>query len=305
MTERIIESKESVWHHIREVTEKDLEALQTTFKFHHLDYDDIRTPTPISKMDPYKHYVFFVFHIPMVEKKTGRVHGEELYVFLDQKNLVTITRVNIPTVESLFERLEKSSKFRSLILGKSAIFALHKLLIEVFRESLSIVRALTHEVHRLEEAVEERHDKRITVDLGHVRRDVLFLRHVIDPQRAMIESFTHLKRDYVPEEMIVYFDDVHDILDTIWRAADNLKSIIDGLFDINEALLSHKTNQIITLLTFISASLMVPSLIAGFYGMNVSWLPYVGNPSIVASLFAVGFLAMIFIVLIVIKRSRM
>jgi magnesium transporter len=286
------------------VTESDLAALQKQFRFHHLDYEDIRTKSPISKMDAYKHYVFFVFHIPTIHQDTGYVFGNEMYAFLSKDSLVIATHRPIPAVTDFMERMGKSSKFRSMVLGKAPAFCLQKLLGEVFRDSLEIISNLTVEVRRLEEAIEIRHDKHLTVDLGHARRNILFLRHIIDPQRTILSSLAHFKRDFISEDLIVYFDDVHDVLDTIWLSADNLKLIIDGLFDVNEALLSHRTNQVLTFLTFISAVLMVPTLIAGFYGMNVSWLPLVEDVRFITALYAIGFFGMVAIVGAIIRRSR-
>lgn len=300
----IFEAKGVQLHLLRQVTETDIDVLQKKFKFHHLDYEDIRSQTPISKMDAYKHYVFLVFHIPTVHSDTGYVYGEELYVFLSKEALVVATQKPIAALDGFMTRLSKSTKFRSLVLGKGTAFCLHRILGDVFRESLSMVADLTFEVRRLEEAIEVRHDRRLTVDLGHVRRNVLFLRHVVDPQRSILASLSNLKRDFISDDLGVYFDDVHDILDTIWLSTDNLKLIIDGLFDVNEALLSHRTNQVVTLLTFLSAALMVPTLIAGFYGMNVPWLPYVQDARIVSMFYVVGFVGMAVVVLAIIRRSR-
>lgn len=304
MGTEIFEAKGVQLCHVSEVTETDLEALQAKFKFHHLDYEDIRSQTPISKMDAYKHYVFLVFHIPTVNEQTRYVYGEELYVFLSEEFLVTMTHKGIPALEDFVARMHKSVKFRSLILGKGTAFCLQRILGEVFHDSLEIVADLTLEVSRLEKAIEGRHDKRLTVDLGHARRNILFLRHVIDPQRSILASLAHLKRDFIPEDLTVYFDDVHDVLDTIWLSTDNLKLIIDGLFDVNEALLSHRTNEIVTLLTFISAALMVPTLIAGFYGMNVPWLPFATDARVISFFFGASFVGMVVTVVAITRRSR-
>jgi magnesium transporter len=76
------------------------------------------------------------------------------------------------------------------------------------------------------------------------------------------------------------------------------------LFDVNEALLSHKTNEVVTLLTIVSAALMVPTFIAGFYGMNVPWLPFANNAQIVSMLYIVSFLVMVALVIAVVRRPR-
>ena len=63
MTHKIVEAKDIVWIHINCVNEEALDYLKQNFKFHHLDYDDIRSATSLSKIDTYKHYLFFTFQI--------------------------------------------------------------------------------------------------------------------------------------------------------------------------------------------------------------------------------------------------
>lgn len=301
---QVLKSKRVKWHHVDTVTEKDLKVLQDFFRFHHLDYEDIKNESPISKMDAYKHYIFFLFHIPILDASTGRIAGEAVYVFLSKDDLVTVTYKPLLELDAFFDRMSRNAKFRSVVIGKGTSFAMYKIISHLFHEALSVVGKLTQEVHRLEESIEKSHDKRLTVDLGHARRNVLFLRHLVDPQRNMLVSLRHTKRSFIPEEVSIYFDDLHDILDILWLSSDNLKLLLDGLFDVNEALISHKTNQIITLLTLLSASLMVPTLIAGFYGMNVSWLPYVDNPRVVSLFYIVGLSSMLLVVVGIVFRKK-
>ncbi len=304
MANNVIQSKSIKWVHVTNVEESDLAYLQENFRFHHLDYEDIRVETPISKMDTYKHYIFCVFHIPTVHQETGHVSGEELYMFVSQDSVVTVSHVHLPAVETFFDRLDKSAKFRASIMGKGSMYLMYKILHEAFKESLKIASDLSQEVSRLERAIETEHNKSITVDLGHARRNVLYNRHIIDPQRAMLSSLSNTKRTFITSETVLYLDDLHDLLDTVWLTSDNLKLIVDGLFDVNEALLSHKTNEIITLLTIVSAAFMVPTFIAGFYGMNVSWLPFSEQPGIVGMFYLASFIIMIIVVYTVMKRPR-
>lgn len=292
------------WLHISKPDENDLESLQKNFRFHHLDYEDIRTRTPLSKIDTYKHYLFFIFHIPIFDNINKTVSKEELYVFLADNQVVTLSHVSHKGVDDLCERLERSSRFRSSTLSKGPAYLMYLILMAAFRESRGIITQMVQEVNRLEEAISHKHDKAITVDLGRARRNVLYLRHVIDPQRNIISSLLHIKRPFIPEEVFVYFDDLQDDLDTIGITSDNLKLLLDGLFDVNEALLSHRTNQVITILTVITASLMVPTLLVGFYGMNVPWLPFIHDPQTFSYIFALSFFIVFLVMLILVRRQR-
>lgn len=305
MSRKSIEFKGVSWLHINRVDDQDFDFLQNHFKFHLLDYDDIRSEIHLSKLDTYKHYLFFVFHIPTFHKETQNVEKEELYVFLADKQIVTVTHTSIKSVDELFDRFESHVRYKTNLFSKGSAFLLYQILMDAFRQSREIVATMTREVARLEEEISHRNAKAITVELGHARRNVLYVRHIVDPQRNIISSLLNVKRPFIPEDMYVYFDDLQDSLDTIWLTSDNLKLLLDGLFDVNEALLSHRTNEVITILTVISASFMVPTFIAGFYGMNVPWLPFAHNPVFVSLLYFTTFLFILGVVLFIVRRSRL
>ncbi len=304
MPRKSIQAKDLQWLHVSRVSEPDFALLQSQYKFHHLDYEDIRAEAHLSKVDTYKHYLFFVFQIPTFHAKTNRVGKEELYIFLAENTVVTVTHNTIKSLDDLFDRLDRNHRFRSSMMAKGSAYLMYQVLMEVFRQSRDIVTAMTQEVARLEDEISHRHSKTITVDLGHARRNVLYLRHVIDPQRNIISSLINIKRPFFSDDVFVYLDDLQDSLDTIWLTADNLKLLLDGLFDVNEALLSHRTNEVITALAIISASLMIPTLIAGFYGMNVPWLPFAHSALFVSVLYLISFIAILGIAMMIVRRSR-
>ena len=118
------------------------------------------------------------------------------------------------------------------------------------------MQELVREANNVELAVYDDRTKVTTKRLGIVRRNVLFMRHVIDPQRILLNQILNTRKSYFPKELTLYYEDVKDTLDSMWVITDNLKNIVDGLFDVNEAFLSHRTNEIIRLLTVISVLLM-------------------------------------------------
>jgi magnesium transporter len=304
MTSQTLGTKEMQWLHISKLEENDLALLQKDFRFHHLDYEDIRTRSSLSKIDTYKHYLFFIFHVPTFDPISKNVGKEELYVFLADKQIVTLSHCAHKSVEELYQRLERGNRFRATALAKGSAYLLYLILMEAFRESRQIASVMGQEVNRLENAINHRYEKAITVDLGRARRNVLYLRHVIDPQRNIIASLLHIKRPFIPEEVFVYYDDLQDNLDTIGITADNLKLLLDGLFDVNEALLSHRTNDVITMLTVVTATLTAPTLLVGFYGMNVPWLPFVNDPRTFFFLFSFSFLLVLLVMLFIVRRHH-
>ncbi len=289
MSVKSLAGKDVIWHHYPSLSEEDFNDLQVNFRFHQLDIEDIRGGEgTLSKIDFYKHYAFCVFHIP-TEDERGRVYGAPLFVFLSKDSLVTATRKPIPSVDQFFERVEQAPKFRAQALGKGPAFLMYRVLHRAFYDVLPLTSRLSQHTAELEDQIGEANNRRTTLSLGRLRRNVLYLRHIVDPERKMLSTLVSDRRALIEPDLHVYFDDLQDTLETIWLTAGNLKLIIDGLFDVNESILSHKTNDVITILTLVSATLMAPALVVGFYGMNVTWLPFAHHAWFVGLLLVLAF----------------
>lgn len=303
MPHKQINGKSLTWHHVSEYTEHDLEFLAKNFKFHPLDFDDIREMSDLPKLDIYKYYIFGIFAIPFYNATEGRVQKADVGIFISNNEVVTVTREKIDAIDRFFARTNKSTGLKREALGRSSGYLVYKFLDYAFRDAKSVLKILSRETQSLEDELSEHHKKQTTKRLGTLRRNLLFLRHVIDPQRIMIAQLVNAKKSFLPKELDVYFDDLKDTLDGMWVISDNLKNIVDGLFDVNEALLSHRTNEIIRVLTVISVVLMPPTLIASYYGMNVQNLPFAHDIQTVSIIILASLVAFWLFVWLIDKRK--
>ncbi|MFH1712481.1 MAG: magnesium transporter CorA family protein [Patescibacteria group bacterium] len=270
-----IKGKTFTWYHFPQLEESDFKILEKKFKFHPLDFDDLRVEAELQKIDVYNDYIFAVFNLPRFNLSAQRVVKQTLAFFVGKDFIVTATREPIDAVNRFFTRANRSSGLKKEALDRTPGYFIYKFLDYLSRDSNVILKELVRETQIVEDKMYDGHTQQTTKRLGILRRNVLFFRHIIDPQRILIEQFVRTRKSYIPTSLDPYFDDVKDNLDESWVVTDNLKNIIEGLFNLNEALLSHRTNQIIRILTVISVILMPPTLIASYYGMNIQNLPLV------------------------------
>jgi magnesium transporter len=85
-------------------------------------------------------------------------------------------------------------------------------------------------------------------------------------------------------------DDIVDKHERIWDNLENYKEVSEALEATNESVIGHRLNDLIKVLTMLSAVLLPLSLVTGFYGMNIDALPIAhhGGWSV---LFAIAFMA--------------
>lgn len=303
MAYQIIEGKDFTWWHFSQLEDADFDVLREKFLFHPLDFDDLREDSELTKLDSYKHYLFAVFNVPTFDAGQDKVEKQNLAIFIGKDYIVTVTKHSLESVNRFFARAQRSSGLRRDALGKNTGYFLYKLLDYVYRDVKIVLRQMVRETEVVEGEVYDQHSRVTTKRLGLLRRNVLFLRHMIEPHKVMIDQLRTTGKAYIPATLSIYFDDLRDLLNSISVVLENIVHIVDGLFDVNESFLSHRTNDIIRLLTLVSVVFMPPMLITSFYGMNVTGLPFAERIGIVASFIVISLLTFILWVTRIDKRK--
>jgi magnesium transporter len=110
-----------------------------------------------------------------------------------------------------------------------------------------------------------------------VKQEIINYRKVIKPQRPTLRMLERAVQRYAPEDLELYFDDIVDKNERIWDSLENYKEVAEALEATNESIITHRLNDMLALLTILSAVLLPLTLITGFYGMNIDNLPFAHN----------------------------
>ena len=113
-------------------------------------------------------------------------------------------------------------------------------------------------------------------ELFHImilKKNVITLRKILLPQRSVVAALEHKQKRFLPEDLVIYFDDVVDQIESLWNILGTQKEIVESLEDTNESLLSHNINLTMRTLTVFSAIMLPLTFLTGLFGMNVQ-LPF-------------------------------
>ncbi|MFA5134288.1 MAG: magnesium transporter CorA family protein [Patescibacteria group bacterium] len=268
------------WVHITDITDEDIEYLEENFKFHPLDIKDCREGVQRPKLDIYSGYLFMIYHFPIYDERTRRVHVSSLNVFLGIDYLITLTTEPDKSLNDYFARMQKKVKrgFKFDELKNNPAYLLYKIIDMRYRQSFSVINVVAEQLSVVEEEVYSSRNKAATTNLAIIRRNILNLRRLLEPQIKMIDRLVHLKGQLIPDRLSVYYDDVHDYIENTWAAFEGYRDTVDGLYSTNESMINQKTNEVIKTLTLISVALLPMTLVASIYGMNVEGLPFADHP---------------------------
>jgi magnesium transporter len=188
--------------------------------------------------------------------------------------------------------MANNQKFKDEAFSKGSGYLLYRVLDTILRSSWLIHGFLNKEVAKIENDIDEGRAKRLVFEVAALRRIIIQLKAVIDPQKIISNTLSRIDVSFLDKEMLVYFDDIDDFIEKNWFLVESYRDRILSLQEINESLISYKTNQVMKILTVVSVALMPLTLLSGIYGMNID-LPFGDNSHFIWFLF--GLLAMIII----------
>ncbi|MDP3965121.1 MAG: CorA family divalent cation transporter [bacterium] len=302
MSAQVAEKESLTWMHVTDPGEDDLQKLRE-YKFHPLDIQDCQ-PQSVQhpKMDIYRNYVFLVFHFPIYDARERKVEYLEIDAFVQHGLLVTVTKGRLDLLDRMFKsyRNLRSSKHT---VRNSAGFQLYKIMDRLYRMSTPILNEIGESVNWSEEEVYKSTPKQIAYELAITRRNIQKLYRILDPQRSVMLRLINVKKSFLPEQISIYFDDVHDYLSRSITLLENFRDSVEGVHLTNDFLMSQRINNVMKSLTIISVSLLPLTLLTGLYGMNVEGLPLADNP-FGLGLVGIGLLGVILGVIFILRKKE-
>lgn len=255
-----------------------LNQLKTHFKFHKLDIEDCLSKAQRSKIDEYTNYIFTVLNIPVKMGQNQGVEKSQIYFFLG-KNYLIVIHDNDKNILKLEKKLKKNKTLLSTYLQSSSSYLLYMIIDGLFESVLPICEMVREDLYELEQEIFDHSSSTDKLkDILTLKKDIINFRRIILPERSLIVELDIKSRKFDGEGLEVYFDDIVDKVEKIWNNLENMNELLISLFETNESLTTHNTNNTIKMLTVFSVLIMPMTLITGFYGMNVEGLPLANNP---------------------------
>jgi magnesium transporter len=106
-----------------------------------------------------------------------------------------------------------------------------------------------------------------------IKRDLLELRRMLAPQRDIANALLRRDVELIGEAEAPYYQDLYDHLLRVLDALDLYRDLVASALDANLSVTNNNLNAVMKRLTAFTVVLMVPTLIAGVYGMNFRNMP--------------------------------
>jgi magnesium transporter len=248
----------------------ELHELAQELGLHELAIEDSLEAHQRPKLDHYATHKFLVCHAVRLDDDGGLVVAE-IDAFINNRWLVTVRKNEDFDIRPVLARWDRSGDLATSGVG----FLLYGLLDVVVDGYFDTVQRFDEFYDTVSEGIFS--DKPIPPsEQKHwfqTRQALIRFHRLVVPMREAVSALMRREHSAIDDDLYPYYQDVYDHVLRVTESTDALRDLIATIVETNLSLRDYRTNQIAKQVTSWAAIIAVPTLITGWYGMNV---PYPG-----------------------------
>ncbi|MGF1573394.1 MAG: magnesium/cobalt transporter CorA [Sumerlaeia bacterium] len=257
---------ERVWLNISGLQNSDwIRRIAEHFSIHPLVLEDIFESNQRAKLDYHDERLFLVAR--MVDGN-NKIPNEKVSFYLDDRVLITFQERNGDIFDPVRERLRIG---RGRIRTSCCDYLLYALLDTIIDHYLLLIEQFDDQAEILERSIIHKPTQSNFQSLHDLKISIRHLQRQFRPHRAMVEeliSKSEIEGSLIEKDSKIFF---HDCLDHAVVALDHFDRLHDelsSLMDLYHSIISNKMNEIMKVLTLVSALFIPLTFVTGLYGMN-------------------------------------
>lgn len=244
--------------------------LEDVFSFHPLAIEDCLAESRYPKIEDYEDYLYLVMHAVAFNKE-DQFRTTELDLFIGKSFLVTHHSEPLAMVNSTIERIQKNPVAITRGMDRLAHYVLDTM-VDAYQP---VLNDLTKEVGTLEDSVFlARHpEPNVIREFRERKKELSDLQQIVRPQRDVVNRLARGEFKLIRPTLLPYF---RDLLGNLNRIESTATALSDQLYLTLDVFLnkgSYETNEVIKVLTLMTA-ITTPTVIIGtWYGQNFKDMP--------------------------------
>ena len=196
----------------------------------------------------------------------------EVMIFMGADFVVVVRHGSAPGLARVRRALEAHPEM--LRHGPAAV--LHAVADQVVDDYLDVADAVELDVDTLESDVFSAAHGDDAERIYQLKRELIEFKHAVVPMARPLQRLSEDPDPLVSPEIARYFRDVADHLSHVKERLVAYSELVDGLLAANLSQLAVQQNVDMRRISAAAAIMAIPTMIAGFYGMNFRHMPELG-----------------------------
>lgn len=244
------------------------------------------------------------FAIPDHTSKMKRILIGHVNFFLSENSVIVLHDKQTPIIDDIFAECQKTLMNRESLMSQGPEYLFYRI-VDILVDSMY---GPMHEIAGMidtidKQIVEDQHVQTIVEDISTTRRNLVVFQAMLKPAISIFKDLSEGKHPEMSEKMRYYYRSILDHIQKVKYRMDSSRELLEGIAKSHESLLTARTNEIVKILTIFTAILLPLTLLASFYGMNITGLPYAQDArGFVFILLTMGIMAVLMMIVFKLRR---
>lgn len=252
-----------------ELSAADRQTLEARFGLHLLALQDASRDRHPPKLEIFEDHSFLLFKGLSAESDNIDCGTIQMAIFVAERFLVTRHSGHSPSVVRLANDLQAGKLTTAESPGRLAL----RLTGMIVQRYLRILLALEPRLEELEEEILSSGDDAELAELIGYKSDLTRLRRFFHYHVDLIDDLRRTRAPGFEEALGHEINDLYELQERVASLTELYYQLASDLIDGYISVSSHRLNQIMRVLTIITAIFVPLSFLAGVYGMNFEYMP--------------------------------
>lgn len=258
-----------VWLGLYQPSRAELDEVAQAFGLHELAVEDAVSSHQRPKLEQYDDSLFLVLKTLWYVDEDDAVETGEINVFVGHDFVITVRHRRGGRLDVARRYLEGEEHVLSH--GPSAVvYAVCDTVVDAY---LEVVEELQIDVDEVESSVFSQERTQDSARIYTLKREIAEVRRAVLPLREPMRRFASGLVPGVDAQAAPFYRDVVDHLNQAAEVVDALDTLLSSAFDAHLAAISVQQNDDMRKISAGAALVVVPTFIAGVYGMNFDHMP--------------------------------
>jgi magnesium transporter len=299
ISDHLADESVTIWLDLRDPGQDDLAVLSDEFGLHPLAIEDAVHHSQRPKLDRYRSHLFMTAYATRLDAATGELATSEIAAFLTSRALITVRKDDGLDIGAVIERWDASPG----LAGGGVGYLLHGLLDYIVDGHFETVQSMDDCVEELEELLfgDVPQDLQVQRRSFALRKSLVLLRRVVIPMREVVNALMRRDLRIAGDDLMPYYQDVYDHVLRAAEWTDSLRELVTSILETNLTIQGNRMNVISKKVTGWAAIIAIPTLITGYFGMNVPYPGFSEKTGYAASIIAMALAGLV--LYIIFKRK--
>jgi magnesium transporter len=226
--------------------------------------EDITDTTQRPKYDEYGDFILAISRLLMLDG-TNRVINSQFSILIKGNMLISFQETYDEHFEGVKARLRSS---KGIIREEGTDYLLYALMDTLFDRYFAWLDKIEDHLEQLESDINLKPRKQNLADTQRIRHKLIMLQRATSPERDKMNEILRSENPLFSPRSRVYFRDAYDHCIDIIETIGSFKELATNLTDVYLSTVNNQMNDVMKILTIVSAIFIPLTFIAGVYGMN-------------------------------------